>query len=289
MQINANTNDEFPTLSTNSGEIKNSGFDLPMAYDVIRSKDLNLSVNLVGNYNKQEIIDLPTDTGEIINPDGIGSIGLQEGGLINEYFLVRYVGVNQENGNLLFLDADGNETENPDVDTDRVFLGTNLAPDFQGSVGFDLNYRGLFFSTQWNYAIGIDRIDNDLANFSDPTNIGQFRATGDLLRAWTPENTNTDMPSLTATNIALDGNSDRFLQSADFLRLRFATAGYDLPSRYLDGTGLNRIRVFVQGENLLTFTPWRGFDPETVNTFNPAQSRLFPTPKVFSVGLEVGF
>ncbi|MEM8506614.1 MAG: SusC/RagA family TonB-linked outer membrane protein [Bacteroidota bacterium] len=288
-ELQINTNDEFPTLSTNSGEIKNSGVDLTLTYDLVRSKDLNLSINMVGNYNKQEIIDLPTDTGEIINPGGIGAIALQEGGLINEYYLVRYAGVNPENGNLLFLDADGNETENPDVDTDRVFLGTNLAPDYQGSFGFDLDFKGLFLSTQWNYAIGVDRIDNDLFNFSDPTNIGSFRATGDLLRAWTPENTDTDVPSLTATNLALVGSSDRFLQSADFLRLRFATVGYSLPLKYLEGTGLTKIRVFLQGENLLTFTPWRGFDPETVNTFNPGQSRLFPTPKVFSVGLEVGF
>ncbi|WP_350293888.1 SusC/RagA family TonB-linked outer membrane protein [uncultured Croceitalea sp.] len=288
-EVQINANDEFPTLSTNSGEIKNSGIDLSLTYDLVRSKDFNLSINLIGNYNKQEIIDLPTDNGEIINPGGIGAIGLQEGGLINEYFLVRYAGVNPDNGNLLFLDANGNETENPDVDTDRVFLGTNLAPDYQGSFGFDLNYKGLFLSTQWNYAIGVDRLDNDLAGFSDPSNIGTFRATGDLLRAWTPDNTDTDVPSLTATNIALDGNSDRFLQSADFLRLRFATAGYDVPKKFIEKTGLTRARIFVQGENLLTFTPWRGFDPETVNTFDPGRSRLYPTPKVFSVGLEVGF
>lgn len=276
-------------LSANTGELQNQGIDLSLNYDLIRNSEMTLTLNLVGNFNEQEIIDLPTDTGEIINPNGVGSVGLQEGGLVNEYFLVRYAGVNPANGNLLFLDADGNVTENPDVDTDRVFLGTNLTPDYQGSLGFDFSYKGFFFSTQWNYAIGVDRIDNDLAGFLNPNNIGQFRTSRDLERAFTENNRITDIPSLDATNFALGGSSDRFLQSADFLRLRFATIGYNVPSKFLEGTGLTKVRTFFQGENLVTFTPWRGFDPETSNTFNPQQSRLFPTPRVISFGVELGF
>ncbi|MEM1340431.1 MAG: SusC/RagA family TonB-linked outer membrane protein [Bacteroidota bacterium] len=278
-----------PILNTNSGELENRGIDLSLNYDVIRNQDMSLTVNLVGNYNKQEIIDLPTPDGIIRNPEGTASIGLQEGGLISEYFLIRYAGVNPANGNLLFLDAEGNVTENPDVDTDRVFLDKNIFPDFQGSFGFDFNYKGLFASTLWSYVIGVDRIDGDLSGFLNPNNIGQFRGSRDLNRAWTPDNRVTDIPSLDATNFALGGSSDRFLQSADFLRLRFATIGYDFPAKFIEGTGFSRVRIFGQGENLLTFTPWRGFDPETVNTFNPGQSRLFPTPRVFSIGIEVGF
>ncbi|MEL6974755.1 MAG: SusC/RagA family TonB-linked outer membrane protein [Bacteroidota bacterium] len=289
VQINLVNNDDQPTLSTNSGELENSGIDLALNYDLVRNQEVTLTLNLVGNYNQQEILDLPTENGRIINPGGVDGIALQEGGLLNEYFLVRYVGVNPENGNLLFLDAEGNETENPDVDTDRVFLDKNLFPDFQGSFGFDITYKGFFVSTLWNYFIGIDRIDNDLASFSDPTDIGTFRASADLLRAWTPDNPNTDVPSLDATNLALGGNSDRFLQSADFIRLRFATLGYDVPSKFLENTGFDRLRFFMQGENLLTFTKWRGFDPEVINTFDPTQSRLFPSPRVVSFGVEVGF
>ncbi len=276
-------------LNTNTGEIENRGVDLTLNYDILRSNKaggLNLTLNFVGNFNEQEVIDLPTDDGRLLLG---GGIALEEGGRLSEYFLVRYAGVNPANGNLLFLTADGEVTENPNVDTDRVFLGKNLTPDFQGSFGFDFSYKGWFATTQWNYVIGVDRIDNDLAGFLNPNNIGQFRTSRDLERAFTPDNRITDIPSLTAQNLALSGNSDRFLQSADFLRLRFATIGYDFPSQFLEGTGISNLRIFAQGENILTFTPWRGFDPEVINTFNPAQSRLFPTPRVFAFGLEVGF
>jgi len=275
------------TLNTNTGSIRNQGADLTLNYDLLRKPNgVNLTLNFVGNYNEQEVIDLPSEDGRIILG---GPVSFEEGGLISEYFLVRYAGVNPANGNLLFLDVDGNLTENPDPNEDRVFLGKNLAPDYQGSFGFDFSYRGWFATTQWNYAIGVDRIDNDFAGFLNPNNIGNFRTSRELERAFTPDNRITDIPALRATNLALSGSSDRFLQSADFLRLRFATFGYDFPSKFLEGTGFSRVRIFGQGENLLTFTPWRGFDPETVNTFNQAGGRLFPTPRVFSFGIEVGF
>ena len=273
-------------LNTNSGELQNRGFDLTVNYDLIRTKDLNLRLNLVGNFNDNEINDLPTEDGTII---GGGATAFREGGRIGEYFLVRYAGVNPANGNLLFLDAEGNVTENPDVDTDRVFLDQNIFPDFQGSFGFDFDYKGFFINTQINYSVGVDRIDNDLAGFLNPNNIGQFRTSRDLERAFTPDNRVTDIPSLDASNFALSASSDRFLQNADFLRLRFATIGYNFPTKFIESTGLTRLRVFGQGENLFTFTEWRGFDVEAVNTFTPETSRLFPTPRVYSFGIEVGF
>jgi TonB-linked SusC/RagA family outer membrane protein len=279
--INAQTQ-----LNTNSGELENRGVDFNLNYDILRGKDYQLTITAVGNYNENEIVDLPTEDGQII--DG-GLTGLREGGRINEYYTYRYAGVNPANGNLLFLTADGDVTENPNVDTDRVFLNQNSVPDWNGSFSLNGNYKGFFATVQMNYAIGVDRYDFDLSGFQNPDNIGQFRSSRDLLRAWTPDNRVTDIPALNAPNRALGGSSTRFLKDADFLRVRFASFGYTFPEKYLKNTGLNRLSVFMNAENFITFTKWRGFDAETINQSNVVQSRLYPTPATWSVGFEIGF
>ncbi|WP_054558239.1 SusC/RagA family TonB-linked outer membrane protein [Croceitalea dokdonensis] len=273
-------------LNTNSGELENRGVDFTLNYDVFRGQDFNLTLSAVGNFNEQEIIDLPTEDGTVI--DG-GLTALREGGRLDEYYTYRYAGVNPANGNLLFLTADGNVTENPDVDNDRVFLNSNRAPDWNGSFSLQADYKGWFTTVQMNYAFGVDRYDFDLSGFQSPDNVGQFRTTRDLLRAWTPDNRVTDIPALNATNRALGGSSDRYLRDADFMRLRFATIGYSFPAKALEGTGFSKVSIFANGENLLTFTKWRGFDVETLNATNVTQSRLYPTPRTFSIGFELGF
>ncbi|NNE27866.1 MAG: SusC/RagA family TonB-linked outer membrane protein [Saprospiraceae bacterium] len=275
--INATT-----SLRANIGSLKNSGFDVYVAYDILRSNNgLNLGLFLNTNYNKQEVIDLPTPDGTIQS----GNVITREGSTLNEYYVYRYVGVNPANGNLLFLDADDNITENPSPDTDRVFTGKNIYPDYFGGFGFNADFRGFFLDVQFNYTIGVYRFDFDLADLLDPTSIGQFRMSNDLNRAWKTEGDITDIPSLTASNLALDGSSDRFLQSSDYVRLRFISLGYNFPTNMLADIGLSKLSMFVNAENMYTWTGWRGYDAESTNS----TSRRYPSPRIISFGLEVGF
>ncbi|MEO9512584.1 MAG: SusC/RagA family TonB-linked outer membrane protein [Flavobacteriaceae bacterium] len=273
-------------LEANVGSLENKGIDLTLNYNLLQggADGINISIGLNGNYNKQENLEIPTEDGTIVE---VGSLtGRQVGGPLNEYFVYRYSRVNPENGNLLFLTTDGEETEDPNVDTDRVWLGKNIYPDYQGGFTFDLDYKGFFLSTQFNYVIGVDRYDFDLSGFQDPTSIGQFRHSSDILRAWTPDNTVTDIASLTASNLSLIGNSDRYLTSADYLRLRFVQVGYSIPPKVLENTWFTNIRLFANAENLVTFSEWRGFDAETVLSTG---SREYPSPRIYSFGLEFGF
>jgi len=185
---------------------------------------------------------------------------------------------------LLFFTADGNVTENPSADGDRVWIDKNILPDMNGGFNLDVDYKGFFLTTQWVYVLGVDRFDNDYADLVDPTSIGQFTSSTDILRAWQQPGDVTDIPSWTSNNINTFG-SDRFLRSADFLRLRFASFGYGFSKKALEGTGLNKVRLFINGENLFTFSEWRGFDPETRSN----GSRVYPTPKTIAFGLELGF
>jgi len=273
-------NGGITSINSNIGELENTGVDVTLRYDLLKSNDgLNLTLNLAGNYNKQEI----TDLGES-GTQALGLVQNRVGGPINEAFLISYAGVNPANGNLLFYDIDGNVTENP-TNADRRNSGKNIYPDYQGSFGFDADYKGFFLTTQFNFVVGVDTFDFDYSGFIDPQAIGQFRHSRDILRAWTPDNRVTDIPSLNATNLNVTGNSDRFYKEADYLRLRFFQFGYAVPQKFLKDTGLTSVKAFVNGENLVTFSKWRGFDAEVITS---AQNN-YPTPKIFSVGLEVGF
>lgn len=267
--------------NSNTGLLYNRGVDFQVDYDVIRADkqgDFSLSVGIVGNYNKTELDEIPSPEGEII---GIG----RDGGILSEYFTLRYAGVNPANGNLLYYTADGDLTESPDADADRVWLGKSIIPEWNGSFNLNLDYKNFFLTTQWNYVVGVDRFDNDYADLVDPTAVGQFNLSTDILRAWQQPGDITDQPRFNATNLNSFANSDRYLRSADFVRLRFASIGYSFTKESLEGTGFSNARIFVNGENLVTFTEWRGYDPETRSN----GSREYPTPRTFSVGLELGF
>jgi TonB-linked SusC/RagA family outer membrane protein len=272
-------NGSATSISANVGELQNSGVDLELRYDLFKSNSedgFNMTVNLVGNHNKQEIIDL--------GPGGDIPYGLRVGGVISEIYAAPFVGVNPANGNLLFQNAQGNITEDL-IESDQVATGQNAYPDYQGSFGFDAEFENFFLVTQFNYAIGVDRYDFDYADFLDPTAIGQFRHSRELLNAWSQPGDITNIPSLTATNLSDEGLSDRYQREADYLRLRFIQFGYNFPQSIIQDTGFSYIRAFAGGENLLTFSKWKGFDAEG----SGSASRGYPTPKTISIGIEFGF
>ncbi|GGI55695.1 SusC/RagA family TonB-linked outer membrane protein [Winogradskyella haliclonae] len=263
------------TLRANTGTLKNRGVDVALNYDLVRTSDLNVGVQLVGNYNQTELADLPSEDGEII---GIG----RNGGKLREIFTLRYAGVNPATGNLLYLDRNNNLTEDPNVDLDRVWTDRNSVPDFTGSFNINVDYKGWFLQTQMQFEAGRDQFDNDYSRFLNPDVIGQFRVSADFLRAWQQPGDVTDIPSVNVNNDQF--GSDRFLTPMDFIRLRFAQFGYNFPAKSLETTGISSLRLFMNAENLFTLSEFRGFD---------AASRLngleYPTPRILSFGVELGF
>lgn len=271
-------------INANFGSLRNRGVELQLSYDVVKSEDFVFTLNFNGSYNKNELLELPSANGIVW--DGGLSINRQ-GDMIDQYYLIKYAGVNPANGNLLYYDANGAVTENPNPAKDAVFTGKSSIPKYQGGFGFDTSYKGFYITTQFNYVAEVYRFDYDLATLQDPTTIGVFVKSKDLDRAWTPENTVTDIPSLRATNLAVDGGaSDRYLRDASYLRLRYASIGYNFSREFIKATPFTGIRTYLQGENMVTWSKWRGFDAES--NAGSTQS-AYPTPKIFSIGLELEF
>ncbi len=266
------------SVSANNGKLKNSGFEAVLRYNAIKKEDFSLSFFGNGSYNKNRVLEIYGDerrTGDLI---------FQPGGPAYEWNLIPYVGVNPANGNLLFLDKDGNLTENP-TDDDRRSSGKSYFPVYQGGFGLNADYKGFFLDLNFAFVSESYKWDNQLSWLYDPTAVVDYNVSADLLNAWTPNNV-TDFPALNATNYAQEGSSDRYLYNSSYVRLKTAMLGYNLPSAFLSNIGVNKITMYLQAENLLTFTKWRGWDPEGFNTF-PLGS--YPNSRVFTAGFNINF
>lgn len=271
------------SINANVGEIKNEGVETQFALDVVKNKDWTVTFNMNGAYNKNTVVDLPSEDGTVWNG---GNVTLVEGGPMYQYYLVEYYGVDSKTGNLLFKDKNGNITQSVN-DNDRVLTGKNWLPTFNGGFGLDVEYKGFFLNTMFTFATDVWRFDFDYKGFLDPRDIGVFNKSNDLAgNYWTTTNRDASLPSLSAENLALDNISDRFLYDASYLRMRFITLGYNLSPKALKQLKMSGLRVYAQGENLMTWTKWKGFDAESNRAGDQNQ---YPTPKSISFGVEVSF
>lgn len=272
-------------LESNSGSLQNRGLELNLRYDIFRDSEFKLTVFANGAYNRSKWLDLG-----LLDPDGDGrrangSLIDEVGGQLFQYYAVPYVGVNPENGDLQFMNINGEITDTSSEE-DRRPLDKSSLPLYQGGFGFNASYKGFFVDALFVYAAGAYKYDSDYWSLMDPRNLNLFPVSTDLFNAWTPDNTNTDVPALAATNYNSQDISDRFLRDASYIRLRNLSVGYSVPQRFLDKTFIKTLRFRVQAENYLTFTKWKGFDPESYVT---TQTGYYPTPKILTFGVDINF
>ena len=279
-----NTNQNI-IFKNSDATVTNEGYELSLAYDVIKTASTTLTIRGNGSYNKNRVDNIRANNGRITRIANGLSYVTQNGGQIDEFFTYPYLGVNPANGNMLFEDINGNPTETP-VAADRRLDGRNNRPVYQGGFGFDFSYKGFFVSSTFTFAQKVWRYDTDLANLYDVGNIGTFTVTNDLLNAWTPTNTGSTVPALNASNYAQADLSDRFIVDASYVRLRNAQIGYKVPRKFLAETFIKDLSFTLQGENLLSITKWKGYDPESNRNEDVYQ---YPTPRLVTFGVDLKF
>lgn len=277
------------SLLSNIGTISNKGFEVNLRYDIIRDKDWYVSVNANGSFNKNEVEELPPSTNGLVFAGGSQALGTGEAS--NEFYLVRYAGVNPSNGNPLFYTRDGNLTEQL-TDDDRVFTDKFSIPSWNGGFGFNVSYKDFDLSTQWSFAADVYRNNLDFASLQEVSQgsveDGRNRSVT-LFNGWQNPGDITDIPRVGSQLNSVDyiNQTDRYLEDASFLRLRNITFGYTLPEKALEKLPITGLRLYVQGENLLTFTKYRGWDPEA--GFRGTDRGQFPTPKIYTFGATINF
>lgn len=267
----------YSSLTSNIGELQNTGVEASLDGDIISTNNFTWKANVNFTYNKNRIKKLVGDQQEIIS----GLIINRVGEPMNSLYVVRYAGVNPQNGNPLFLDKDGKVTETYSANN-RVLVGTYEAPYF-GGFGSSLNYKGFEVSAFFSFVAGNKIFNNDRTNVENPSYLWD-NLSADLVNEWKTPGQVTDIPRSGAT---FRSSTTHFVESGDFLRLRNAMVSYSLPRQWLNTVKINNARLFVQGQNLVTWTDFRGFDPE-INTGSLSGAQ-YPALRTVTFGLNVGF
>jgi TonB-linked SusC/RagA family outer membrane protein len=289
--VNVPATTGFLTQVRNVGRLENKGFEFTLnSQNLVGKFQWTTSLNFAANRNK--ILDLQ---GQIIEGGVDNANRAVEGQPLGVFFLREFAGADPANGDALYYtnaEAGDRSTTNDFNAAERVIVG-NPNPKWIGGItntfsfaGFELNF--LFQAVQGNDAyLGGGKFELASGDFLD----NQLRSE---LNAWTPTNTNTDVPQARLLFANGTGASSRYITDASYVRLRTATLGYTFPKSITSKIKLERLRLYVTGVNLLTFTKYKGWDPE-VNTDsvggNIALGNDFysaPQARTITFGLNIG-
>ncbi|MER0438282.1 TonB-dependent receptor [Emticicia sp. W12TSBA100-4] len=185
-------------------------------------------------------------------------------------------------GDIKYADTNGDGVVNAD---DRTFIGNNF-PRYEYSINlnlvydiFDLNLFGQGVGKKANYISGTGAWPFFAADFV-PSLLAMHKD------YWTPENPNATFPRLTPTIGVNSTNSSFWVKNSAYFRLKNVNLGMKVPQPLVKKLGIESARIYVSGQNLLTFTKfWKGFDPEQNNN----NAEFYPLMKTYTVGLNLKF
>ncbi|MBE6333264.1 MAG: TonB-dependent receptor [Bacteroidales bacterium] len=265
----------------NIGAMVNRGVEVQLAMNLVKAGDFLWSIDGNFSYNKNKITELYNglDEYEISN----SNVKLVKGHAVSEFYINRYAGVNPINGEPLWYDKNGNIT-NEYNESDKVMIGKSYIAPWQGGFGTTLSWKGIALNAQFSWVAKRYVLNND--RFFEESN-GLYSAYNQSKRLlydrWKNPGDITDIPKYGYT----PEFDSHLLEDASFLRLKNLMISYSLPASVLKKSNFfNTIRVYAQGQNLLTFTKFSGIDPEGVGNTYAAQ---YPMSRQYSFGLEFGF
>lgn len=277
----------YRNIAMNIGDMKNTGFEISITGTPIKTKDWTWELHANATHYKNKITSLPN---KFIDN---GNKRLTVGGTMYDFFLVEWAGVDPTNGRPQWWmnDASGNRVKthtytDANKSENKVFAGTSL-PDLTGGFGTNLKYKNIDFSVLFAYVLGGKIYNGDITFMMHTGNSAGRAWPVDIKNRWTPENPNTNVPRLQLTTHSFTSSSTRFLVDADYLRLKNVTLGYTLPKKWMSKISVSQCKVFVQGENLLTFFGEQGMDPE--QTVGGSTYYRYPAMKTFSCGINLSF
>lgn len=305
-----------PTI--NVGEIVNKGLELDLTYSN-RSNDFKYDITGTFTTMKNEVISL-ADADQVLYGQGLkyGSSHYPNqtrvGHEIGAFYLYQADGIFQsdaevaahsKDGNLIQEDAKAGDIRYKDINNDgsideddKVYSGSGV-PDFEYSVNFTASYKNFDFTMFWQGVSGNEIYNGNRFEMEGMEAGRNF--TRNTLSAWTPTNTNTSMPRAVLGDPNGNTNvSTRFLENGAYLKLRNIQLGYNLPKSLCDKFKMSKLRLYVSGQNLLTFTDYSGIDPEVAGVINSntgevdaltrgVDRTIYPMTKSYVFGLQVTF
>jgi len=212
-----------------------------------------------------------------------------------------YAGVDPDNGDALYYlhSSDGKDydagTTNDYSAANNVVIG-DPNPDFVGGLGNRFSYKNFDLNVLMQFVSGND-VYNGGGRYQSANGDFFDNQTRDQLNAWQEPGDITDVPENRLYLANGSNPSSRYISDASYLRLKNVVLGYTLPQSALDRMGLQRVRLYVTGVNLLTFTDYKGWDPEVNTDLYDNSNNLnigndfysAPQARTISFGVNIGF
>lgn len=285
----------FSSILSNVGTLNNKGIDLALNVDIFKKKDYYVSADVNLSWNKEELTELFQGKQYWIIPNTGVSWAV---GQPVSFFYPILKGVNPETGdNEWYLpNTDPNQIVNTRKDPNAVTTAFNTAAlqqntgikryaPFNG--GWDLNagYKGFFLQAGFAFSAGKYLINNDAYFFENPRNFAGFNQSQSVNDFWEKPG---DIATFPKPTTALWSQFDSHLiQNASFLRLKVFSLGYSVPQTVLNRIGVIKgVKVYATGRNLLTFTKYKGPDPEVDSNLSLGAN---PNTKQIAFGLDMTF
>lgn len=287
----------FTSKYANVGNMRNTGVELTLGGDIIRTKDLNWEAHANITYYKNEITKL-ADERKTMETDGVKGYSSSnyyygEGEALYTFRMKKYAGVDDETGLALYwkdvTDENGKvvgqEKTSSYSDATYHLCGTAL-PDAYGGFGTSVEWKGFDFSIDFSYQLGGQILDEDYMSAMDSSTPGSsFHK--DLLNAWTPEH-HTNIPRIQYSDDYTASTSDRFLISASYLSLNNVQLGYTLPRSLTRRVEIDKVRVYVTADNVWVWSKRQGLDPrQSISGY--ATSTYYAPIRTISGGITVSF
>lgn len=275
-------------MMANVGDLTNKGFELTVGANIVKNNDFTWNANLVLAHNKQEVEKLSNEiyqtdavpSGNLHGLTGMSGVYtqiLKEGYAVGTFWGPKYLGVDEDGKFVLETDEDGDIIEQ--------YLG-NAQPKLTMGFAMDFSYLNFDLNIAFNGMFGQSILNAQAMNISYPGRLPGYN----VLDSWLDEGaTITEGPVF----------SDYWIEQGDFLRLQTVTLGYNVPFK---NEWFSKMRVYVTGENLLTFTSYSGLDPEvninglkspgidkSVGGLDLGDNYYYPRARTVTFGVKLSF
>ena len=295
------------SLTKNAASINNKGFEMAVTYNRPVNSKNGFRYNITGTVSsvKNNVVSL----GDGVNPISGGGFTQQSlratrtdvGQPVGSFWGHQVLGIYQSKQEAV---ADGRTDAGPGdfkFSKDPTWLGSPF-PTLTYGINFNTYWKNFDFNMFFQ-GVGGNKIWNAKGRFQYIMDYGSNKSL-EVLRAWTPEKPNTDIPRVTQADPANNKRSSSFyIEDGSYLRLKNLTIGYSLPQPILNKAKISGARIYVSGQNLLTFTNYGGYDPEVGRNSNGGgnpnniggllnngiDQTAYPNARIISLGLDLTF
>lgn len=282
------TSHGIESIMMNLAQVQNSGFELELGADIIRTKDWLWNLNFNFSASKDKILDL-AGTDEVIMSENKKI--WKKGHSQYEFYMPTWMGVDAATGNPLWKKGEGTTSEYALADYDMQGRATPFA---FGGLSTGLSWKGINLSIMIYYNLGgkvYDGLYASLMHEGCDTGKNLHR---DALKGWTESNHSTEYPKYINANTAMSNSeSTRFLYDATYVKLKNLNLSYTLPKHLLKKTGIiSDVKVYANIDNLFTWfkDDWRGYDDIDIFGIGGYSSTpTMPLARTYTFGLNISF